>query len=301
MHLDRAERYRLASRQVRILTILARRGTEKYPDAEREIDEIFRRQLPEVERERVVVDNELPAGHLQREGGRTLIGGDNTWWEFSAFDRAIASVGSRIWAFDLVHLATSAFNTLYTGYLERFDLACLQAVARRAACLGHIDCYNEPVDILTFRSQHWMRTSFLFLPPAELKALGTLVGSRDRGRFFTGDPAVPFRADAPLSASYRRLITDWLTGGDTGQGMRWHSRLAPSPEALSMFEGKAMAIINEHLLAIRLRAMGCRVLDVTWLSARLREGPASDVAWDTGWQRQLAERDRDRVLVPRAG
>jgi hypothetical protein len=83
--------------------------------------------------------------------------------------------------------------------------------------------------------------------------------------------------------------------------MRWHSRVAPSAEDLSLFEGKAIAIVNEHLLSIRLRAMGCRLIDVTWLSARLREAPGSGVDWEAGWQRQLAERDRDRVLVPRAG
>jgi hypothetical protein len=286
---------------MRILTILARLGTEKYPEAEPQIDELFRQRLPGVERERVVVDNALPAGHLERERDRTLIGGDNSFWEFSAFDRVIEWLGPRIWAFDLVHLATSAFNTLYTAYLDRFDATCLRAIAGRPVCLGHVDCYNEPIEVFSFRSQHWVRTSFLFLPPAELKALGTLVGTRDRARFFSGDPSCPFRADAPLSDAYRRLITSWLEGGDTGQGMRWHSRVAPSPEDLSLFEGKAIAIINEHLLSIRLRAMGCRLIDVTWLSARLQEAPGSGVAWETGWQRQLAERDRDRVFVPRTG
>jgi hypothetical protein len=283
---------------MRILTILARSGTEKYPDAERQIDDIFGRQLPDVERECLVVDNALPADHVTRGARRALIGGDNSFWEFSAFDRALEVAGPHVWEFDLVHLATSAFSTLYTGYLERFLPGVLGAVTGRPVCLGHIDCYNETIRVLSFRSRHWVRTSFLLLPPAELKALGSAVGVREAGRFFSGDPASPFRADAPISDTYRRLIAEWLGGGDIGQGVRWHSRIAASRDEPSMFEQKALAILNEHLFSIRLRAMGCRLIDVTWLSARLQEQPAAVVDWDTPWRRQLAERDRDRVVVP---
>jgi hypothetical protein len=282
---------------MRILTILAKWGTEKYADAEGHVDDIFVRQLPDVDRECVVVDNALPRDAVTREGRRTLVGGDNSFWEFSAFDRGIAAVGSRIRDFDLVHLATSAFNTLYTGYLERFLPNVLAAVAGRPVCLGHLDCYNETIDLQSYRSRHWVRTSFLFLPPAELAALGSAVGVAVPERFFTGNPASPFRADAPMSATYRRLITDWLGGTDIGQGVRWHSRIAAGDDGASLFERKALAIMNEHMFSIRLRAMGCRLTDVTWLSARLREQPGEEPDWNTPWRRQLAERDRDRVIV----
>lgn len=280
----------------RILTILARFGTVAYPEAEREIDEIFRRQLPSASRTVITVDNALPRSYVEERSGRILLGGDNTAREFSAFDRAVEFVGPEIWSYDLVHLATSAFNTLYVAYLERFDADVLAAVIGRPVCVGHIDCYNAPIDLLTFRSQHWMRSCFLFLPPAELKALGSVAAIIDGARFFTGDPAHPFRDAAPMSGNYRDYITAWLTGGDIGQGVEWHSRFELSRETLPGFEHKAVSILNEHLLAIRLRALGCRLIDVTWLSTRMRQYGLEDIPWATGWRDQLANRD-DAALV----
>ena len=43
---------------MRILTIFTRFGTEKYPTAERELDDLFRTQLSDVDRD-VVVKNVL--------------------------------------------------------------------------------------------------------------------------------------------------------------------------------------------------------------------------------------------------
>lgn len=289
---------RAVRRAPRVLTILARFGTEQYANAEREIAELFGRQMPAVDRDILVVDNARPRHAVEaREDGTIVIGGDNSAREFSAFDRAIEFTGSRIWSYDLVHFATSAFNRLYVAYLERFNTRLLEALAGRAVCVGHIDCYNEPIEVLTYRSQHWIRSCFFVMPPEEVRALGSFVSVSEPTRFFSGDPAEPFRADAPISHRYREYITHWLTGGDIGQGVEWHSRFALTRETLPEFEQKTRAILNEQLLGIRLRAMGCRAIDVTWLSAMLRHRAPHDIAWNTSWREQLANRDRD-VVAP---
>jgi hypothetical protein len=195
-----------------------------------------------------------------------------------------------------VNLATAAFAEMYDGYLERFRTPVLDAIVRQSVCLGHIDCYNEPIEVLGHTSQHWVRTSCVFLPPAELRILPTLRLSGDRSTWFGGDPDDPFRADAPLSANYRRLIVEWLTGEDIGQGVRWHTRLELDAASLPAFEHKALAILNEHLLSIELRAAGCRNIDVTWLSTLLERGEFVD--WDMPWWEQLRQRDRGQVHVP---
>jgi hypothetical protein len=281
---------------MRVLTILARFGTEQYARAEREIDDIFRRRMPEVERVVLVVDNAMTEAPVAERGSRMLIGGDNTAQEFSAFDRAVEFVGPDIWRYDLVHFATSAFNTLHTEYLERFATPLLEAAANRPACLGHIDCYNQAVEIAGFRSQHWVRSCFFFLPPAEVKALGSFVAIRDGSCFFSHDPEAPFRPDAPLSHQYRQYIVDWLTGGDIGQGVRWHSKFELTHEALPSFERKAVAIMNEQLLAVRLRAMGCRLIDVTWAATMLASDNPS-IPWTTSWREQVAGRDRHALVL----
>jgi len=285
---------------VRILTIFTRYGTDKYAVAERELDELFDTQLPAAERDVVIVDTALAPGVVEQAGRRTLLGSDNEAWEFSAIDTAVRFLGHRLWAYDLVNVATSAFRQLYVGYLERFTPAVLQAIGGRPVCLGHIDAYNEPIGVLEYVSQHWIRTSCFFLAPPELCILQSVRSAGGRDRWFSGDPAQPFRDDAPLSSGYRRLIVDWLTGGDTGQGATWHSAMVLDAERLAHFEQKALAILNEHLLAIRLRAAGCRLVDVTWLSTRVGDG-SGRVDWDTPWWRQIAERQADAVHVTPGG
>jgi hypothetical protein len=282
---------------LRLITILARFGTERYPHAEQEIAEIFERQVPGIDRSVVIVDNALPKGFEESHPRRVVIGGDNRFREFSAFDRAVQFIGTDIWRYDLVHFATSAFNTLYVDYLERFDAALLATAAGRPVCVGHIDCYNEAVEVLGFRTQHWIRTCFFLLPPSEVKILGSFVTARDSRRFFSDNPESPFTAEAPLSHKYRQYIIDWLTGVDIGQRVEWHSPFTLTPETLPAFEHKAFSILNEHLLAVRLRAMGCRLIDVTWLATMLALHGARSIQWDTNWHEQLANRDRGALVL----
>lgn len=279
---------------MKILSILARYGTEKYGDAEQALDDLLARRFPRASCERIVVDTALSPEWIERQGRRMLLGSRNDAGEFTAFDTALAAAGSRLHEFDFVSLATSAFRQLYTAYLERFDEAILRRVAGRGVCLGHVDCYNDAIRIFRYASQHWMRTSFVMIPPAELAILGSLVSVRDREPFFSGEPSAPFREDAPLSAGYQRLIIDWLTGSDIGQGVTWHSRIPLSHDTLDAFERKALAILNEHLLAIRLRLQGCVLCDVTWLSSLPADRP---VDYGTPWRKQLSGRNRDAVVA----
>jgi hypothetical protein len=291
---------------VRLLTILLRHGVDQYADAECRLQALLQAQVPAAQRDLLVVDNALAADVVDGERltgdpaagtvRRALIAGDNRVREFTGFDRALQWLGPQIERYDLVHFATSAFETLYTAYLQRFSDRALDLVAAAPACLGHIDCYNEPVRLGVVVSQHWIRSCWFMLAPSQVRALGRFAAVRDRDAFFSADPAAPFRPDAPVSLTYQRYITEWLTGGDIGQGVEWHSAAALTPERLPAFEVKTLCIFNEHLLASRLRALGCRLIDVTWLDTRLAAGEPVD--WNTPWRAQLAGRDRDRVYPP---
>ena len=240
---------------MRILTLFVRHGSAKYGEALAELEAFRRRRVPSVAHETLIIDN-APSASTTREPGREVIQGSNRSWEFSAWDEGLAHVGRRVWDYDLVHLATSAFGELYTRYIDRFDPGLLDQVAGRAAAVGHVDYYGEPVEAMGYTLQSWIRSSFLFLPPAELATLGSLVTVSDREQFFSGDPDAPFRPDAPLSENYQRYIHNWLTGDGTGQGVTWHSRFRLDEKTLPHFEAKALAVLNEQLLAVRLRRQG---------------------------------------------
>lgn len=282
---------------MRILTLFVRHGTAKYGQALDELRAFQRLRLPEARHDLLVIDNapEPPAP----TPGAEVIHGSNRAWEFSAWDEGLAHVGGRIRDYDLVHLVTSAFNTLYTRYIDRIGPTLLEEVAGRAAALGHIDYYNDPVELLGYPGQAWLRSSFLFVPPAELLTLGSLVGCPAEREIFSGDPAAPFRSDAPVSPNYRRYVYDWLTGPGTGQGVTWHSRFVLGPDTLPFFQAKAMAIFNEQMLAIRLRRQGCALVDVTWLATELAaRGSGRRSQPFPHWRSQLAGRDTDAVPRP---
>lgn len=280
----------------RVVTLLARYGTAKYRDALPDIRALFAQQMPEFGHEAVVIDNALDQDHAERLGpGVTLIGGDNSAWEFSAWDRGVAHLGPRLDEYDWVHLATSAFRQLYTRYLGRFDADMLGLLAGRAAAVGHIDHFNEPVAFAGRSLQSWLRSSFVLLPPAEMRLLGLLNSVADRSALFSGDPAAPFRGDAPLSAAYQRNILGWLTGEGTGQGMEWHSRFALSEQTLRFFEDKTVAVLNEGMLTSRLRAQGCGIIDATWLATRAGQSfpAARPLGAIPDWRVQVTSRDVD--------
>jgi hypothetical protein len=68
-----------------------------------------------------------------------------------------------------------------------------------------------------------------------------------------------------------------------------------SYDTLPLFQNKVVAILNEHLLSIRLRAQGCAMLDATWLATRARMlVPAGQPLGPIpSWRKQITERDID--------
>jgi hypothetical protein len=279
----------------RVLTLFVRAGLSAYADAESALADLFARQMPDITRDVLVIDNLLPPGIVEASPGRTVIGGDNSVWEFSALDAGLAHMGASIRHYDVVNVVTSAFMQLYVAYLERFTSEVVAALSRARACVGHIDCYNEAVSIGPYVSQHWIRTCFFMAPVSELLTLKTLVSARHRQPWFSGQVEDPFGDQSPIDVTYRRYLTDWLLGQDIGQGVTWHRALTLDANGLESFERKALTILNEHLLGVRFRAAGCPLVDVTWLSTMLQTGRPG--RWDTPWWQQLAERDRDAIQI----
>src|SRR5271167_4773885 len=82
--------------EMRILSMLVRHGTDKYPGAIDDISGLFARQLPEAEWDLIVIDNAQPDGYERGLGPRrVLIGSSNVMWEFSAWQSGLAFVGHR--------------------------------------------------------------------------------------------------------------------------------------------------------------------------------------------------------------
>jgi len=249
---------------MKVLCLFVRHGSERYPNALAQLDAWYARQGLLDQRILWVIDNSLPAGTPPTQLGPAsfLRAGDNRAWEFSGWASAIEDARA-VPDIEIVHFVTSAFNTLYTGYLGHFRPEMLSYVAARRVCLGHIDAYPTPVTIRGTASSSWIRTCFFFLSRELALSPRPWVGFAEESQIFLEGHARCFRPDAPLSADYQDRITHWLEGGEQG-GHQWHSAIGSGEEESQRFRQKTLAILNEHQLSIRLRSEGIALTDFCW-------------------------------------
>ena len=217
---------RLTKRQCACSLTVRAQIAVKYATAEQELFDLFRDQLPSVRRDVVVVDTALPLGRRGRTGpsrhGRRQLGAGILGIRFGR-----ARVGER-----------SGTTTSSTSRLRRFVILGLPgalstgnalAVAGRPACLGHIDCYNEPIQVAGCTSQHWVLRPASSCPLSNSRFSGAWspYGIRRPGSAAT--PRIRFVSDAPLSPEVSPI--DHRLAHRSGHRARgeWHSVDALGP------------------------------------------------------------------------
>ncbi|WP_168225001.1 glycosyltransferase [Azoarcus sp. DD4] len=252
---------------MRILSLFVRYGDADYKGAYQALMDFYA-GMPEVSVESVLIDTALAHDVKAWIGRRTLmLAGDNRRREFSGWDTAIEHCRKRFADFDLVHLVTSAFQNEYNGF---YPLICREMLdyvqATPQVMLAHVDAYPERVRLYGRSFQTWGCSKFLFARPADILALGSLVGPFDEPDFFPAGRTEPFNADAPLSENYARFLLDWLTGSGLPHG-QWHSVFRYADENVQKFRAKALSILDEHNLSLRIRESGVRIVDYTWWHA----------------------------------
>lgn len=258
---------------MKILCLFVRHGTVSYPNALAELDRWYSRHDLVESRTLWILDNALDpkAEPTVIAPGVVLRPGDNQAWEFSAWERALREAEAEQIECDVVHFVTSAFNTLYTGYLDHFHPGMLDYVVARKACLGHLDSNPAAVRPGESGPNTWVRTCFFFLPLAVARRLSPWVAFRDPAELFGSPESRDFRPEAPLSVGYRAHLNRWLSGREIG-GYQWHSPINFGTGENRRFQGKALAIVNEHGLARTLRGLGYELIDFRWLFSQGVDG-----------------------------
>ena len=252
---------------VKILCLFVRHGLGRYPNALSDLDAWYNKQGLLKSRLLWIIDNSLPQETPPKEIAPAVIlrPGDNHAWEFSGWASALDDA-REVSGVDVVHFVTSAFNTLYTKYLEHFRPDMIPFVATRRVCLGHIDSYPTPVSIRGASSSSWIRTCFFFLSRDLAFAPRPWVAFDKESEIFLDNATRRFRPDAPLSVDYQDRINHWLEGRVQG-GYQWHSAIGGGAEEVRRFRLKSLAILNEHQLTIQFRSEGIAPTDFCWLWA----------------------------------
>lgn len=248
----------------------------------------------------VVVDNDREGDWEHRVAARlTHLGGDNTGWEFSAFDRGVRWARRHLGSPELFALVTDACLAYGDAYLDLVGLEAAELAVREQACVGWIDSFGQTCSILGNEYEAWLRTSFLLIPDEVLRRVEPLAEELPLERIFGADPSSPFAADAPVSDNLQRLITAWLTRSpepEVDLEETWHSGFVLDAETMPFFRDKARSILREHRLSARLHALGVAAYDLR-VVRRLSDlaEKASDWAWLKGVLRFRAQAEPERV------
>lgn len=251
---------------MRILCLFVRHGVEKYPDALTILDRWYEKHGLIGSRTLWIIDNALDTSRCPEVLAPDVLlrAGDNRAWEFSAWDQALNQLAAAKSKFDLIHFVTSAFNTLYTQYLDHFHNEMLEYVQTRNVCLGHIDGFKQPMRLEDALSSAWVRTCFFFLTQARAEQMVPLASYSDPATFFPHAGSQDFLPDAPLGREYQAHISAWLQGREIGWH-RWHSPVSAGDRENIRFQRKTLAILNEQKFAINLRKTGIKPADFCWL------------------------------------
>ncbi|MEO1366284.1 MAG: hypothetical protein AAFX50_03830, partial [Acidobacteriota bacterium] len=232
-----------------------------------------------------VVDNAKTGDWFHTVSSRVAhVSGDNSAWEFSAFDRGVDFLdgtrgdrrGGADWPgdADLWLIATDAFLAYGDDYLDWIRPAAVRFCLEASAPVGWVDSFSQPLGALGLGYRDWLRTSFMLIPDAVLRELGPLRTRVDADAIFGETAEAPFRDDAPVSEALRRCLLAWLTSdpGDAELDETWHSRFVLDGDTLPFFKRKASAILREHLLSARLQAAGVDAFDLRLVDALDRAG-----------------------------
>lgn len=258
---------------MRVFSIFSRSGSKAYPNALRRYRDLFGSILPDVRHEIVVADNiETPGQETGLAPHVRLIGVRPKDREFGSWRAAIRAFADEIKDFDLVALATSAFENRPNGYLRDFCAGALNFVIARDCALGHLDSDGSDATLNGFIASPWLRTSLVILKPQTLLALDALAYSPDRAKIFSNDPVAPFLPDCGLDQELQDVILSWLCGRPSRFKNRWHGCFELTRASMPLFIDKTMAILNERMFSIRLRESGARLVDVSWLKRALENG-----------------------------
>ena len=224
-----------------------------------------RRHFPGAAPAGVVVDNALDGRvELELDGATTCISGDNTWREFSGWDRGLGWLDA-VYAPRPESALLLANDTVqrahWREYLEGTDSARVREALARGGLCGKTDAYPREVELFGLRVQRWLRSAFMVATATVVDRLRPFALPFAERQIFASDPLELFRRPSPLDANYQGYLRSWLLGEPGELQSRWHAAAPLSSGNAAELRGKARAILCEHHLSARASALGLPLVD----------------------------------------
>lgn len=247
---------------MKILVLFVQFGKETYPNSFSDLKKWYL-QFTELEPIFVLIDNFL-SEDCYDEHNNLILSGDNTVFEFTAWDKYLKKNKEYLKKFHLIHFVTSAFKMIYDGYLNHFKDSLFLHLTKNLSIAGHVDMYPTECKINSKNFQSWVRTCFFFMSPHTLSKINYQITSeKNSSNYFSRKNLNPF-IESKFSINYIQYVTNWLCG-DGVNTVKWHSQFELNSQTKEKFISKSLAILNESLFSIKIREANIQILDVGYI------------------------------------
>lgn len=207
----------------------------------------------------LIVRNDADAGlSVQIDDWIFELGGDNSVFEFSGWQKALESQAAREFDPDVYLIANDAFRARGFSTVPAIDDEILGTVSRQRLFGGHRRRFSFHASCRGMDLSPYVSASFFVASKEVLQDIGELVTERSCEKFvkqpFEQDL---FTDDEMWSARLKKYVTVGLTRNYHEPGKRLR------PEHHDFFQRKILCIVNELLLSARVRSKGYRIVDLT--------------------------------------
>ena len=246
-------------------------GEEHASEGLEVLNKIAKRMFPGSSIRVVIIDNALPADYQKEKSGNIVIGGENSMFEFSGWDRGVRYMLKNMGAGDstLVFFANDTFHRrAYKDggdFLDVFDRAIVENRDFMNSAIGYLDDFPKNVVLNGIVYNSWIRSNIFILPANLVKKLYPLSYHIDPSEIFSSN-ADEFWSDTDLiSDNWKAYISSWLFGKSNDAypeySLHWIKAEPYNAENREFFKKKALCILSEHYLTARLFDWGVPIID----------------------------------------
>lgn len=208
------------------------------------------------------VNNRKEGSNLKK--GRNniyTIGGDNTYQEFSGWQKGVKTVNSLKSNHDLVLFVNDMFLKPGECFLKDYaNTSLLKKSLSEKMIIGRIDSTGQHYEAYGHDVSKWVCTNCFLVPMEAIVQIRNIVSIRENLEDFLPEtfPGFQkaatsfFKENAPLNHTYQAWIIEWLT-------KRWHSKFEINSQTWGLFRTKVRNILNESLLTARLGDIGFKI------------------------------------------
>lgn len=244
--------------KLRLAILFLRYDNGKYPGA----FESVKKYLENVSAEKVyfIIDNLNEGSYVNKnEENEYLVGGDNSDWEFSGWQRGVQVLNQLNIKYDVILFINDAFLAYGWSILQnpRLD-EIISKIMVCKALVGQLDTKGTKLESVGNDVSEWICTNCFFVAYDLLQIIESVVSVHysEMDSFIDSeyyDDVPLFKLDAPLSNAYKSMIIQWLTE-------EWHSKFKINNKTWAFYRHKVCAILNEGLLTAKFKKRGLKAL-----------------------------------------